>query len=124
MSDAVNRPRRRTHEEWLEVPESKRLELVAGELVEKAAPSAEHGFVQSKVITSVASRFNLRPGGKNPGGWWIVAEVDIRLGEDGFRSDLVGWRRERVPELPKERPATVRPDWICEIVSTPRRIGW
>ncbi|MCC6337368.1 MAG: Uma2 family endonuclease [Myxococcales bacterium] len=117
MSDAVNRPRRRTLEEWLDAPESKRLELVAGEFVQKAAPSAEHGFVQSKVITSVASRFNRRPGGKNPGGWWIVAEVDICLGEDGFRPDLAGWRRERVPELPKERPATVRPDWICEIVS-------
>lgn len=32
-----------------------------------------------------------------------------------------GWLRERVAEPPKERPVTVRPDWICEIVSESNR---
>lgn len=117
MSDAAKTAPRRTVQAWLEAPESRRLELIDGELVEKAAPTAEHGYVQSKVITSVATRFNRRSGGPQPGGWWIASEVDVLLGGDGFRPDLVGWRRERVPALPKERPATVRPDWICEIVS-------
>ena len=102
---------------WLEAPESRRLELIDGEFVEKAAPTIEHGFVQTKVITSVASRFNRRPGGRFPGGWWIVSEVDVQLSDSGFRPDLCGWRRERFATLPKDRPMTIRPDWICEIVS-------
>lgn len=116
MSGAA-KPAPGTVAEWLAAPESSRLELIAGELLEKAAPTVEHGFVQAKVITSVASRFNRRPGGRFPGGWWIVSEVDVQLGDAGFRPDLCGWRRERVSQLPKERPVTLRPDWICEIIS-------
>ena len=60
-----------------------------------------------------------RAGG--PGGWWIVSEVDIVLDGRGYRPDLLGWRRDRVPELPNARPVTVTPDWICEIVSESNR---
>ena len=35
--------------------------------------------------------------------------------------DLVGWRRERMPELPPERPIRTRPDWVCEVVSPSNR---
>jgi Uma2 family endonuclease len=56
-----------------------------------------------------------------PGGWWIGTEVDIALDGRGYRPDLAGWLRERMPALPKERPVTVRPDWICEIVSESNR---
>ena len=111
------RQSRATIAEWLAAPESRRLEIIDGELVEKAAPTAEHGFVQTKVITSVASRFNRRSGGRFPGGWWIVSEVDVQLDDEGFRPDLCGWRRDRVAVLPRDRPVTLRPDWICEIVS-------
>jgi Uma2 family endonuclease len=38
-----------------------------------------------------------------------------------FRPDVVGWRRERLPALPSEIPIKVRPDWICEILSTNKR---
>jgi hypothetical protein len=34
-----------------------------------------------------------------------------------LRPDLVGWRRERVPDFPRERPIPHRPDWVCEILS-------
>jgi Uma2 family endonuclease len=29
----------------------------------------------------------------------------------------VGWRRERVPQRPLGRPISIRPDFICEILS-------
>jgi Uma2 family endonuclease len=29
--------------------------------------------------------------------------------------------RDRVPVMPRERPVTVRPDWLCEIVSESNR---
>ncbi len=31
------------------------------------------------------------------------------------RPDVVGWRRERLPQLPDTYPIELRPDWVCEI---------
>ncbi len=103
---------------WLELAEGHRSELVNGDFVEKAIPSSEHGVTQNRVGIRLGGPYMRRPGGRYPGGWWIATEVDIRLGEDVFRPDLLGWRRERVPTLPTDRPTAVRPDWVCEIVST------
>lgn len=107
----------RTLEEWLAQPPGHRLELVDGSFIEKATPSVEHGVTQTRVGIQVGGPFMRRPGGGLPGGWWIASEVDVLLGADLFRPDVLGWRRERVPELPRDRPTTVRPDWICEILS-------
>jgi Uma2 family endonuclease len=54
------------------------------------------------------------------GGWWFATEVEIELElepNEVYRPDAVGWRRERLPELPEETPATMRPDWVCEVLS-------
>ena len=112
----------RTIEEWLAQPQERRLELIDGEFVEKAAPTPEHGAAQVRVGIHVGGPFMRRRGGPGaPGGWWIVSEVDVVLDGRGYRPDVLGWRRERVPELPAARPVTVRPDWICEIVSESNR---
>lgn len=94
-------------------------EVLGGELVRKADPSAEHGDAQAGVVASLRPAFHRRPGGPDgPGGWWIPTEVDIELAaHDIVRPDLAGWRRERVPERPTGRPLRVRPDWICEVLS-------
>ncbi|MFZ5442003.1 MAG: Uma2 family endonuclease [Myxococcota bacterium] len=107
----------RTLADWLAQPEGHRLELVDGNFIEKASPSSEHGVTQTRVGIQIGGPFMRRPGGRLPGGWWIASEVDIVLGADLFRPDLIGWRRERVHEVPRTRPTSVRPDWICEIVS-------
>ena len=107
--------------DWLAQPEDARLELIDGELIPKAAPTFEHG--QAQLATGVAlSRFARKPGGPDgPGGWWFGSEVDVLLDGRGYRPDLAGWRRDRVPAMPRERPVTVRPDWLCEIVSESNR---
>ncbi|MBL8955159.1 MAG: Uma2 family endonuclease [Myxococcaceae bacterium] len=97
-------------------PESERVELIRGTLVQKAAPTGEHARTQASVTRRV-DPFDRKPGGKWPGGWWFASEVDIQLGPELFRPDLAGWRRERLPEGIKGRPITVRPDWICEVLS-------
>ena len=108
--------------DWLEQPQERRLELIDGELVEKAAPSFEHGAAQGSTWGSIGGAFHRRGGGAGkPGGWWIASEVDISMDGRGYRPDLAGWRRERTPLMPRERPVTVRPDWICEIVSDSNR---
>ena len=57
-----------------------------------------------------------------PGGWWFATEVDVYFDPGNtFRPDVAGWRRERCPEPPRGPPVMLRPDWVCEILSTNRR---
>ena len=107
--------------DWLAQPAELRLEFIDGQLIEKAAPTPAHGNTQLG-IGGQLNPFRTRAGGPGgPGGWWIVSEVDIVLDGRGYRPDLLGWRRDHVPELPNSRPVTVTPDWICEIVSESNR---
>ena len=94
-------------------------EVIGGELMRKADPSAEHGDAQLGLGSLLRGPFHRRPGGpEGPGGWWLLSEVDIELtAHDVVRPDLSGWRRDRVLERPKGRPIRVRPDWLCEILS-------
>jgi Uma2 family endonuclease len=120
----MSTPARRlyTLADWLAQPEDGRLELIDGELVEKAAPTIQHGVAQASTGGSIGAAFHRRtasPG--KPGGWWIATEVDIALDGRGYRPDLAGWRRARMQTMPKERPITLRPDWLCEIVSESNR---
>jgi len=108
-----------TLSEFWAIPESERFhEFVAGELIEKAAPTGEHGDAQAGIVGAVRPAFQRRSGGSGPGGWWIVTEVEVLLDTgDVVRPDVLGWRREHCPERPVGTPIRVRPDWICEVVS-------
>jgi Uma2 family endonuclease len=112
-----------TLEDLLAIPEeARRHELVDGELVEKGAATGEHGRSQAALVSTLHRRFDRRPGGRWPGGWWFVTEVEVYFdAANTFRPDVTGWRRERSPEPPSGTPITLRPDWICEILSTNRR---
>jgi Uma2 family endonuclease len=112
----------KTIEDWLAQPEERRLELIDGALVEKAAPSFEHSIAQAAIVGRLQSPFHRKSGGpRGPGGWWLGTEVDIEMDGRGFRPDVAGWRRERMPEQPKTRPVRIRPDWICEVLSDSNR---
>jgi Uma2 family endonuclease len=113
---------RATIADLLAIPEEHRKhEIVDGVLVEKEAASARHGAAQGRLFRRLAP-YDRRPGGRSPGGWWFATEVEV-LFEDSqvFRPDVAGWRRERLAQLPTEVPVTVRPDWVCEILSKNRR---
>ncbi|HEU4583217.1 MAG TPA: Uma2 family endonuclease [Polyangiaceae bacterium] len=101
------------------IPEGARFhELIAGELLPKAAPSGEHGDAQAGVVAALRTPFQRKPGGGGPGGWWIATEVEILLQSgDVVRPDVLGWRRENCPERPTGTPVRVRPDWVCEVIS-------
>ncbi len=97
-----------------------RMEIVAGALVEKLAPSYDHSDTQLGAGTFLRSRFHRGGGGDGsaPGGWWIVTECEIELApSEIYRPDLVGWRRDRVPHRPQGRCITIRPDWVAEVLS-------
>ncbi len=117
MDSPGSKDTRHTLPEWLAQPIESRLELIDGKFVEKAPPSPEHANAQGTAIGELRGAFHRRGGKGQPGGWWILPEVDIVLGDHGFRPDLAGWRRDRVPEMPSGRPVTIRPDWLCEVLS-------
>jgi Uma2 family endonuclease len=51
-------------------------------------------------------------------GWWIEVEAEVRLPAGRLVvPDLMGYRVERVPDLPDENPLTILPDWACEVFS-------
>lgn len=110
---------RETIEELLRIPEAERHhELIDGQIIRKALPSGEHGDAQSALTALIKGPFQLRQGGKGPGGWWIYTEVEIQLASDAlYRPDLAGWRKETTPARPTGQPITIRPDWICEVIS-------
>ena len=119
MSVAHKHLPRATAADLLAIPEEERFhEVKGGELVRKAMPSGPHGLGQSQVVSQVGSSYNRRPGARGPGGWWILTEVEIAIEpHEVYRPDVVGWRRERMPEVPKESPLLLRPDWICKVLS-------
>ncbi len=117
----TERGRNHTIAEWLALPPDRRLELIDGELIEKALPDPIHAVSQVGVVTTLHPRFG-KPGGAGAdSGWWILTEVDIQLGSNGYRPDVAGWRRSRSPQLPVGRPVVLRPDWICEVLSDTNR---
>jgi Uma2 family endonuclease len=56
-------------------------------------------------------------GGERPGGWWILHEPELHLGEDVLVPDIAGWRRTRLAAIPNAPWLDVAPDWACEVIS-------
>jgi Uma2 family endonuclease len=119
MSEMSSSPRRvATVEDLLAIPEEARFhELLGGEIIRKATPSGEHGNAQGGVVGTLRTPFQRPPGRGGPGGWWIGTEIEVRLRAEVVRPDVVGWRRERSPEMPTGTPVSLRPDWVCEVLS-------
>lgn len=109
-----------TFADWLKQPEELHAELIDGKLVYETMGNSEHGRAWGKLISNLNDAYD-RPPGQNgkPGGWWLAIDVDMKLGPNGLRPDLVGWRRDKHPTLPKTQNGCVKevPDWVAEILS-------
>lgn len=107
-----------TYEDLLALDEDVRAEVVRGALVVAPAPLPRHSKVQRALARFIGGAFDDDDGHGGPGGWWVLREVDVRLGRhDIVRPDLAGWRRERLVDPWDLRPIDVVPDWVCEITS-------
>jgi Uma2 family endonuclease len=108
--------RRATYEDLLRIPEDVHAEIVDGQIVVLPSPRPRHSKPQRALGRFIGGPFDDDDGHGGPGGWWIFVEVDGQLGDQVVRPDLSGWRRPRLPE-PDQRPISVVPDWICEVLS-------
>jgi Uma2 family endonuclease len=113
-------PRRRpaTYEDLLAVPDPLVAEILDGELFALRRPSPRHAQAASGVGGALFERFNNSGGGADaPGGWWILDEPELHLGDDVVVPDIAGWRRERLTSLPETAFIELAPDWVCEVLS-------
>ncbi len=114
MAEPMRRPA--GWEDILAASEDLKAEVVDGELHTLPRPRFVHGLAQSSLSSLLGPPFAFGRGG--PGGWWLVTEPDVAFGpHDIVGPDLVGWRKARMPVPPTERPITLDPDWICEVLS-------
>ncbi|MEW6489873.1 MAG: Uma2 family endonuclease [Thermodesulfobacteriota bacterium] len=104
-----------TYEDLSRIPENATGEIVAGELVVTPRPSRRHVFATSSLDKEVGPPYQLGRGG--PGGWVILVEPELGLGEHILVPDLAGWRRERLIESEEHNWISVTPDWVCEVLS-------
>jgi len=116
----VERPyRKATYQDVLDAPPDMVAEVIAGTLHIQPRPAMRHARASSIIGIEVGGPFDRGRGG--PGGWWIVFEPELHLGEDIVVPDQAGWRRETMPEYPDAAYCTVAPDWVCEILSPSTR---
>jgi Uma2 family endonuclease len=107
--------KRATYDDLLAAPEHMIAELIGGRLVLQPRPALPHSAAASSLQEELGPPFKRARGG--PGGWILLFEPELHLGDDVLVPDLAGWRKERLPALEPTAYATLPPDWVCEILS-------
>ena len=110
---------RATYQDVLDAPAHRVAEIVDGTLHTHPRPAAPNALASSRLGGELTGPFDRGRGG--PGGWWIIDEPELHLGEDILVPDLAGWRRERMPDYPDAAYFTLAPDWVCEVLSPSTR---
>lgn len=113
----MSAPARRlaTFDDLLAVPPHVVGELMGGELVTSPRPGPRHASVVTGLGGDLHIRWQRGQGG--PGGWLILNEPELRLGQDVLVPDIAGWRRETLPGPLVTAHFEIRPDWVCEVLS-------
>jgi Uma2 family endonuclease len=109
--------RRATYQDVLAAPAHRVAEVIDGVLSTHPRPAAPHAQAASTLGEELGPPFKRGKGG--PGGWIILYEPELHLGVDPdiLVPDLGGWKRSTLPELLDVPYFTVRPDWVCEVLS-------
>ena len=103
------------YKELEKLPEHVVGEIVGGELYVSPRPASPHARAASVLGGELFGPFDR--GRNGPGGWILLDEPELHLGDDVMVPDMAGWRRERMPRLLNVPYFTLAPDWICEVLS-------
>jgi Uma2 family endonuclease len=113
MSSAARK--KATYQDVLDAPSNMVAQVLGGVLHTHPRPATTHARTASALGHFLGGPFDHDPSG--PGGWWILDEPELHLGEDILVPDLAGWRRDRLAAIPSAPFITQAPDWICEVLS-------
>ena len=105
-----------TYDDLAKLPDTLVAEIVNGELHASPRPAPLHTRAGSSLGGLLVGPFDHGRGG--PGGWWILLEPELHLADDVLVPDWAGWRRGRMPHLPKSAYFPLAPYWISELLST------
>jgi Uma2 family endonuclease len=114
-------PKRASYEDVLSAPLHVVAEVIDGVLSLHSRPASPHAQAATTLGEELGPPFKRGKGG--PGGWSILFEPELHLGTepDILVPNLAGWRRETMPVMPDAAFFTVRPDWVCEVLSPTTR---
>ena len=104
-----------TYDDVLAAPPTLVAELIHGVLHAHPRPAAPHAAATSALGEELGPPFKRGRGG--PGGWILLDEPELHLGDEVVVPDIAGWRRARMPEIPNAPYLTLAPDWVCEPLS-------
>ena len=90
-----------TYDDLLALPEHVVGEIIDGELIVSPRPAPRHAVAASALGGELWPPYHGGRGG--PGGWWILDEPELHLGDEVL--------------VPDEAYFTLAPDWICEVLS-------
>ena len=107
--------RRATYDERLNLPDDVVGEILDGTLHAQPRPAPRHASAASRLGATVSVEFD--DAFDRRGGWRILDEPELHLGDDVIVSDISGWRRPRLAELPDIAWIETVPDWACEVPS-------
>lgn len=108
-----------TYQDVMDAPPNMTAELIGGQLYLHPRPAKPHTFSASALGAELNMMFGRKKTGH--GGWWIMSEPEIHLGEDVVVPDIAGWLRSEVPEFSLDTAYfTTSPTWICEVLSPGR----
>lgn len=112
-----------TIEDWKKIPEGTKAELIDGQIIYALPTGPKHGGIHANMIGFLTTYFKRKPGGRLPGGWWLLDAVSVHFKSTGriLEPDISGWKRERVPQIPDDCPIEIIPDWVCEICVTTKK---
>jgi len=115
------KPQPATYEDLCALPHNVVGEIINGELVVSLRPVPRHALATSYLGGELTGPFGRGRGG--PGGWLILFEPELHLGDHVLVPDLAGWLRERMPGVPDTAWFGLRPDWVCESCRQRRRFS-
>lgn len=111
--------RRATCRDVLDAPEPMVAEIIGGALHLHPRPRSRHARVAFVPGRLVGGPFHYDPA--DPGGWRVLDEPELHLGDDVLVPDIAVWRRERMPALEDVAHFEAASDWVCEVLSPATR---
>lgn len=104
-----------TYQDLRAVPDHLIAEILDGDLWVSPHPMPRHSYAMTMLAVALVPPFQHGNGG--PGGWQLLAEVEVHFGGDVLVPDLAGWRSDRGLNFMERARVTDAPDWVCEILS-------